>query len=282
MAEAELSLLGIYAHPDDEQIMSGVFAKAAAERIRTGLICATRGEYGEIADPVLATPENLGEVRENELRAAAAVLGIKYLYFLDYKDSGWFDRPENAAPDSFNMADSDEATGSIVKIIREFKPTIVVTFDPTGGYGHLDHVQVYKLAMRAYHEAADPHRYPEAGAPWQAERIYYCSFPRSQMSRFAEMMQEAGVESSFSVVDFKNMGLTDEQITNVVDVSEWVAVKEKSLECHRTQFNPDNPLSRLPADMLIKLRSFEYYALAEGTPMPDTEEARGDLFAGLR
>ncbi len=279
---AELSLLGVYAHPDDEQIMSGVFAKAAADGIRTGLICTTRGEYGEIADPALATPENLGVVREHELRAASAVLGIKYLYFLDYKDSGWFDRPENTAPDSFNMADPDEATGRIVKLIRDFKPTVIITFDPTGGYGHLDHVQVYKLTMRAFRDAADPDRYPEAGVPWQAKRLYYCSFPRSQMRRFAEMMQEAGVESSFSVVDFKNMGLTDEQITNVIDVSEWVPLKEKSLECHRTQYNPDNPLSRIPKEMQVRLRSFEHYALAGGTSLPDTEEARDDIFAGLR
>lgn len=282
MAQAELSLLGIYAHPDDEQIMSGVFAKAAAEGIRTGLICTTRGEYGEIADPALATPENLGEVRENELRAASAVLGIKYLYFLDYKDSGWFDKPENTAPDSFNMADPEQATGDIVKLIREFKPAIIVTFDPTGGYGHLDHVQVCKLTVRAFREASDPSRYPDAGAPWQAERLYYCSFPRSQMARFTKMMQDAGVDSNFSVLDFSKMGLTDEEITNVVDVSEWVATKEKSLECHRTQYNPDNPLNRLPDDMKLQFRSLEHYALADGTSLPDTEEAKGDLFAGLR
>lgn len=279
---AELSLLGVYAHPDDEQIMSGVFARSAAEGIKTGLVCATRGEYGEIADPALATPENLGAVRENELRAAAAVLGIKYLYFLDYKDSGWFDKPENSAPDSLNMADPDQVTGHIVRLIREFKPTVIVTFDPTGGYGHLDHIQVSRLTVRAFHEAGDPARHPEAGPVWQAERLYYCSFPRSQIIRFTEMMKEAGIESNFNVVDFRNMGLTDEEITNVVEVGEWAPLKERSLLCHRTQYNPDNPLNRIPEEMQVQLRSVEHYALAAGTPLPDTEQARGDLFAGLR
>ncbi len=279
---SQLSILGLLAHPDDEQVMSGVFAKSAAEGIKTGLLCATRGEYGEISDPSLATPDNLGKVRENELRAAGAVLGIKYLYFLDYKDSGWFDKPENSAADSLNMAETGKATGKVVEVIRAFKPTVIVTFDPTGGYGHLDHVKIYQLAMRAFSEAADPQKYTEAGEPWQAERIYFSSFPRSQMARFTEIMQEQEVESSFSALDFSKLGLADDQITNVIDVREWVPTKEKSLSCHRTQMAPDSPFSRLPKEVLMELRSKEHYGLAEGTPLPDTEEARGDLFAGLR
>src|SRR6476620_2835324 len=118
--------------------MSGAFAQAALEGIKTGLICATRGECGEIADPELATPENLGTVREAELRAASAVIGIKYLYFLDYRDSGMMGTPQNDDPACFFRSNDDEALGRIVKIVRDFKPTVMVTFDPTGGYGHPD------------------------------------------------------------------------------------------------------------------------------------------------
>src|SRR5881275_1414165 len=89
LMSANLSLLGVFAHPDDEQLMSGAFARYIAEGVRTGLICATRGESGEIAeaDPPLATPETLGRVREGELRAAVEVLGVQHLWFLDYRDS---------------------------------------------------------------------------------------------------------------------------------------------------------------------------------------------------
>src|SRR5438270_4288452 len=97
----DLALLGIFAHPDDEQTMSGAFAAAAREGIRTGLVCATRGEEGEISDPALATHENLGQVRESELRAAVTVLGVKYLWFLDYRDSGMMGTPENDNLESF-------------------------------------------------------------------------------------------------------------------------------------------------------------------------------------
>ena len=81
-------LLGIFAHPDDEGSMSGASLEYSTLAVETGLVCATRGEVGEIADPTLATPENLGEVREGEMRAAAEVLGVHNLWFLDYRDSG--------------------------------------------------------------------------------------------------------------------------------------------------------------------------------------------------
>ncbi len=279
---AELSLLGLFAHPDDEQLMSGTFAKAAAEGIRTGLVCATRGEYGEIADPALATPETLGHVRELELRAACAVIGIKYLYFLDYKDSGWFDRPENNAPDAFNNADPEEAIGSIVRLIREFKPTIMVTFDRGGGYGHLDHVQICRFASEAFDAAADPARYPDAGEAWQTQRLFYNSFPRSRMQKFGEFMESVDLESSYRSLDMGEKGLTDEQITNVIDVREWVAFKEKSMSMHATQMDPNSLFRKLPSDMLLEMRATEHFSLAKGTPLPQGEDARGDLFAGLR
>jgi LmbE family N-acetylglucosaminyl deacetylase len=279
---AELSLLGLFAHPDDEGLMSGTFAKTAAEGLRTGLICATRGEYGEIAEPALATPETLGHVRELELKAACAVLGIKYLYFLNYKDSGWFDRPENEAPDAFVNADVEEATGEIVRLIREFKPTIMVTFDPTGGYGHLDHVQACRLSTRAFDAAPDPARYPDAGEPWQVQRLYYTSFPRSRMQRFAEFMQNTDLQTSYRDLNIERLGLADDEITNVVDVREWMPLKEKSLSMHATQMDPNSLFRRLPAEMLVEMRATEYYGLAKGAPLPNTEEAKGDLFAGLR
>ena len=86
-------LLGIFAHPDDEGSMSGALLKYSTLDIETGLVCATRGEVGEIADPALATPENLGEVREGEMRAATEVLGVRNLWFLGYRDSGMAGTP---------------------------------------------------------------------------------------------------------------------------------------------------------------------------------------------
>src|SRR5438128_3644612 len=113
-------LLGVFAHPDDEGTMSGAILQYNTQGIESGLICATRGEMGEIADPALATPENLGEVREGELRAAVGVLGVEHLWFLDYKDSGMMGTPPNEDPDNFMRSDQNEALRKIVKIVRDF------------------------------------------------------------------------------------------------------------------------------------------------------------------
>ena len=279
---ADLALLGVYAHPDDEQGMTGVLAQAQKEGIRTGLVCATRGELGEIAYPDLATPENLGEVREGEMRAAADVAKVQHLWFLDYRDSGMMGTPGNDDPRSFYRSNEDEALEKLVKIIREFKPTVMVTFDETGGYGHPDHLTIHRLTTLAFDAAADPTRYPEAGPAWKTGRLYYASFPRSALKKMGEWFQEQGFSNGFSMLDPDKMGLDDERITNTVDVSEWVDLKAESLNKHRTQMNPDSPFSKMPPELLTMMRSQEYYALAKGVPLPATEGAKSDLFAGLR
>src|SRR5258707_12917916 len=94
-------LLGLFAHPDDEGSLSGALLKYSMTGVETGLVCATRGEVGEIADPALATPENLGQVREGEMRAAAEALGVHNLWFLDYRDSGMAGKLTHTRPPSF-------------------------------------------------------------------------------------------------------------------------------------------------------------------------------------
>ena len=281
---SDLALLGVFAHPDDEQLMSGVYAQAAADGIKTGLICATRGELGEISSPELATPENLGHVRESELRAACAVLGIKYLWFLDYRDSGMMGTIGNDDPAAFYRADEHEAVGKVVKIVRDFKPAVMVTFDPTGGYGHPDHITVCKVTTEAFHAAGDPEQYPEAGEAWQPARLFYAGFPRGQMERFGQMLKDMGVEEVMGagMEERREWGLDDATITHAVAVEAWLNVKEKSLLHHRTQNNPDNVFNKFPREWIDAFRSTEHYALIAGKPIPDGEEAKQDLFAGLR
>jgi LmbE family N-acetylglucosaminyl deacetylase len=210
------------------------------------------------------------------------VAGIKHLWFLDYRDSGMKGTPGNDDPSCFHRCDEDEALARLVRIVREFKPTIMVTFDPTGGYGHPDHLMIHKLATLAFDAAADPGRYPEGGEPWQTARLYYSAFPRSLGARFMEFMRELGMDWGLGDFSFEEMGLPDEQITNVVDVREWVPLKERSLQSHRTQMDPNSPFSKLPPDILEIMRAREYYMLAAGVPLPDEPGAEGDLLAGLR
>jgi LmbE family N-acetylglucosaminyl deacetylase len=274
------AVLACYAHPDDEQGVSGTLYKYVTSGIRTAILCATRGEVGEIADPALATPETLGAVREQELRRAAAVIAVNELFFLDYRDSGMVNTAPNADPRAFINANEHEAIGQIVKVIRSFKPTLVFTFDETGGYGHPDHLAICKWTTAAFRLAGDPAAYPEMGTPYAPSRLFYASIPRGMIHMMGEFLREIGVTSVFNGTNMENMGIADERVTNRVDVSALMNLKRRSLAEHKTQNNPNSPFAKIPEERWAQWRGVESYALVDGVPLPkDADPA--DLFAGL-
>ncbi|MDQ2810127.1 MAG: PIG-L family deacetylase [Chloroflexota bacterium] len=274
------AILACYAHPDDEQGVTGTLLRYGRQGVRTGLLCATRGEAGEISDPALATPETLGAVREAELRSAAALAEIGTLWFLDYRDSGMVGTDPNRDPRAFINADEAEAVGRIVRIVREFRPTILLTFDPTGGYGHPDHLAINRWTTAAFHAAGDPAQYPAAGPAWTPSRLYYASFPRSAIKRMLEMVGRDNPNTPMRGLDPDKMGMPDESITNVVEVPELVDLKMESLRAHATQYSPTSPFAQMPEPMMRAMRSKESFAFAAGTPLP-ADADRSDLFAGL-
>lgn len=271
-------LLGIFAHPDDEGVMSGALLQYSTSGAETGLVCATRGEVGEIADPALATPENLGEVREGELRAATEVLGVHNLWFLDYRDSGMAGTPENQDPRSLAQASAAQAVGKLVGIIRQFRPQVMVTFDETGGYGHPDHIAIYRHTTSAFYAAADAVQYPEHGPAHLVSKLYYSSFPRSFVRKIGEWMQSQNYEGSFRNLDPEKLGMPDELISVQLNVEPWLETKNRSWSMHRTQMDPNTPMARLPEEMQRRWRSHEYYQLAASRVGPDVE-GENDLFA---
>ncbi len=152
----EHSLLAVFAHPDDEAFgTGGTLARYAGEGVAVTLVCATRGEAGEIAEGTGATPETLGEVRENELRCAAETMGVRDVVFLGYCDSGMAGTPENRHPNTFVNTPAEDVVRQLVAIIRRLRPEVVVTFEPNGGYGHPDHIAIHKHTVAAFQAAAD-------------------------------------------------------------------------------------------------------------------------------
>jgi LmbE family N-acetylglucosaminyl deacetylase len=244
------------------------------------LLCATRGEVGQIADPALATPETLGDVREAELRRAADVLGISDVFFLDYRDSGMAGTPENADPRAFINADQPEAVGRIVRVVRAFKPTLMFTFDESGGYGHPDHIAIHRWTTLAFQAAGDASQYPDAGAPFAPQRLFHGSIGRSRIRDFADLMRERGIESVFGGIDIEKMGLPDERITNRIDVRPYVKLKRAALAAHQTQLNPNGPFAAMPEAVWDEFRATELFELAAGVPFPPGADT-ADLFAGL-
>ena len=271
-------LLGIFAHPDDEGTMSGAMLKYSALDVETGLVCATRGEVGEIADPALATPETLGEVREGEMRAAAEVLGVQNLWFLGYRDSGMAGTPENEDPRSLAQASAAGVVGKLVEIIRYFRPQVMVTFDETGGYGHPDHIAVYRHTTSAFYAAADAAQYPEHGPAHMVSKLYYTAFPRSFVRQIGEWMQSQNYESNFRGLDPEKLGIPDELISVRLNVEPWLETKGLSWSKHRTQMDPNNPMAKLPEEVIRRWRGTEYFQLAATRVGPDVE-GENDLFA---
>ncbi|TMD80346.1 MAG: hypothetical protein E6I97_02690 [Chloroflexi bacterium] len=274
-------LLGAFAHPDDEGIVSGALLQYSTSGVETGLVCATRGEVGEIADPALATPENLGQVREGEMRAAAEVLGVHNLWFLDYRDSGMAGTPENADPRAFAQASAAEVVGKLVKIIREFRPQVIITFDESGAYGHPDHIAIYRYTTSAFHAAADAVQYPDLGPAHSVSKLYYSSFPRSALQAIGEWMSTQNYEGSFSGLDPEKLGMPDEQISVWLNVEPWREQKDRSRSMHRTQLDPNNLMAKIPEEIQQNWRSHECYQLAASRVGPDVP-GENNLFARIQ
>ena len=171
---ASLRVLGLFAHPDDEVFVAGgTLAKYAAQGAEVMVISSTRGQAGQIRDSRIATRRTLGAVREQELRRSAACLGVQQTVCWDYGDG------------TLQTLDRELLIRDAVAAIRDFRPDIVLSFGPDGGYGHPDHIVMCEVAAEAVRRAGDPTQFPEqvaAGlAPHQPWRYYQSHFPANRL-----------------------------------------------------------------------------------------------------
>ncbi len=188
--------------------------------------------------------------------------------------------PENKDPRAFINAPEEEVVTSLVRLIRQLHPEVIMTFEPHGGYGHPDHIAIHNHTVTAFHAAGDPHQYPALGAPWQAKRLFYTAISRSFFEDMRRQMIELGLDTKdLDSLDDDSSGWPDEAINVRLDVSQTVELKWQALQCHRTQFGPGNLFRRLPEDRVKKLMSQEYFALA--WPEPALGLQLPDLFTGV-
>jgi len=279
---ANVSILTTFAHPDDECFgFGGSLAKYASQAVHITLLCATGGEVGEISDPTLATRENISQVRKEELRQSARVLGAREIRNLGYRDSGMAGTPDNDNPLCLHQADTTEVVGRIVRIIREIRPQILLTHDPTGGYGHPDHIAISRHTTTAFYSAGDPTQYPEQLSeglePWTPTKLYYSVFPRSSFRWLEKRMAEAGIEPPFSPEERESVGVPDDVVTTIIDVAAYTDTKLAALNSHRTQANTFQFFSRLPKEVISEFMQREHFLLV--APAPQGQEA--DLLEGL-
>jgi LmbE family N-acetylglucosaminyl deacetylase len=262
-------ILAVFAHPDDEVFgIGGTLAHYARNGASVTLVCATLGEVGEIAEGTRATPETLGQIREAELACAAEALGIDEVILLNYRDSGMAGTDENKDPRAFMNAPAEVVVKRLVGIMRELQPSVVITFDPQGGYGHPDHIAAHYHTVAAFEAAGDNDRFVDLGTPWQPERLFYAVILRSQIEKFREQMAAAGEDMS----DFENseqqgmMGWPDELVHLKVDTSPVADLKLAAFDCHQTQFGGENLFSTMPESDLKEMMHFEYLFQAKPEP----------------
>ncbi len=287
-------LLLVHAHPDDECIgTGGSMAKYAAEGAEVTLVTCTLGEEGEILLPDVAhlasdQEDRLGQHRQQELAASMAALGISDWRLLGgpgrFRDSGMVGTPQNDNPACFWRADLLEAALELVKVIREVRPQVVVTYDDFGGYGHPDHIQAHRVTHYAVVLAALDGFHPELGQAWEISKFYWTAMSRSRVRAGIIALREAGHTDGFAEMDPDDLPpfvTADELITTEIDASAYVARKFDALRAHATQISTDGGFLALADTAGLEMFASEYFRLVFGQSGELVDGRERDLFAGV-
>lgn len=288
MSTAPLRLMAVHAHPDDESSKgAATTALYAAAGYEVLVVSCTGGERGSVLNPhygqEIPEPEPMRAVREVEMRHAAQVLGVQHRW-LGFVDSGLPEGdPLPPLPEGcFALQSLEVAARPLVELIREFRPHVMTTYDPTGGYPHPDHIMTHKISVEAFEAAADPQRYKGTGEPWQVAKMYYNhDFSMARVSTLHKAMLDASLESPYGswVESREAQEIPEREVTTRVTCSEFFPQRDAALLAHATQIDPNGFFFAIPRDIEAQVWPFEEYELAVShvqSTLPET-----DLFAGL-
>ncbi|MFI9011892.1 mycothiol conjugate amidase Mca [Actinosynnema sp. NPDC053489] len=285
----KLRLMAVHAHPDDESSKgAATMARYVAEGHEVMVVTCTGGEAGSILNPAMDRPdvlENIAEIRRAEMARAVEILGVQHRW-LGFVDSGLPEGdPLPPLPEGcFALTPLEESTPPLVRLMREFRPHVVVTYDENGGYPHPDHIRCHEVSVAAFDAAGDPERYPELGEPWQPLKLYYShGFSRAKLLAFHEAMLAEGLESPY--VEWLAGWDADkpdviERVTTRVECADYFPVRDEALKAHATQIDPESRWFAVPREMQRRVWPTEEYELARS--LVDSTVPEDDLFAGVR
>ena len=287
MAE-QLRLMAVHAHPDDESSKgAATMARYVAEGVDVLVVTCTGGERGSVLNPKMDRPEvwaDIAEVRRAEMDAARAILGVRQAW-LGFVDSGLPEGdPLPPLPEGcFGLMDPETAAVPLIRLMREFRPHVVTTYDENGGYPHPDHIMCHKVSVAAFDAAGDPDRHPELGEPWQPLKLYYnLTFHKSRLEKLHQAMLAAAVESPYAewLVNWEDKPGDAERLTTSVPCAEWFPVRDAALIAHATQVDPTGRWFAVPVELQQETWPYEDFQLAHS--LVDTSLPEDDLFAGVR
>ncbi len=287
----DLRLMAVHAHPDDESSKgAAAMARYVKEGVDVLVVTCTGGERGDVLNPKMDRPEvwrDLPAIRSREMAAAREILGVRQAW-LGFVDSGYLkdytpQRVSELPEDAFAREPLEVATAPLVRLIREFRPQVITTYDEEGGYPHADHIMCHKVSVAAFDAAGDPDRYQEFGEPWQPKKLYYnMGFNRQRMEAIHEAMLAAGMESPYAEAMEKWDWSRDKssRVTTRVPCGEFFGVRDDALRAHATQVDPDGGWFHVPLEVAQKTWPTEDFELARS--LVESSLPEDDLFAGLR
>ncbi|MGX9670794.1 mycothiol conjugate amidase Mca [Mycobacterium sp. HM-7] len=285
---SELRLMAVHAHPDDESSKgAATTAKYAANGARVMVVTLTGGERGDILNPAMDLPEVHGrihEVRRDEMARAAEILGVEH-HWLGFIDSGLPEGdPLPPLPDDcFAVVPIEEPVRRLVRVIREFRPHVITTYDENGGYPHPDHIRTHQVSMAAYEAAADHVQFPDEGEPWSISKLYYGhGFLRRRMQllqdEFAKNGEVGPFEKWLQHWDPEHDPFAN-RVTTRIECADFFEQRDRALLAHATQIDPNGDFFRAPIEWQQRLWPTEEYELARSrvpVTLPET-----DLFTGV-
>ncbi len=285
---SELRLMAVHAHPDDESSKgAATTARYAAEGVRVMVVTLTGGERGDILNPAMDLPEVHGritEVRRDEMAKAAEILGVEH-HWLGFVDSGLPEGdPLPPLPDGcFARVPLAEPVSRLVRVIREFQPHVLTTYDENGGYPHPDHIRCHEVSVAAYEAAADHLLYPEAGTPWNVSKLYYNhGFLRQRMQLLQDEFAKNGKQGPFGKwLEHwdPDQDMFAQRVTTRVQCSEYFSQRDDALRAHATQIDPKGDFFHAPIEWQQRLWPTEEFELARSRVPVNLPE--DDLFTGI-
>lgn len=276
-------LLAVVAHPDDETFgMGGTLAHYASQGVEVYLICATKGEVGEVDPEMLEGFESVGDLREHELCCAADVLGLNKVHFLGYRDSGMPGSIENSHPEALVQASLTEIVERIAYFIRKIKPQVVITFDPIGGYLHPDHITVHNATVSAVDMAGDQTRKINNLPAYNPEKLFFHIFPRTFLKIMVKFMPLFGKEprkfGKNGDIDLTAI-LSEKFPTHArINYRQVAKKREKASACHASQ-GGDQQSGYILTWLLRLFSSTESFM--QGYPPHKKKKIERDLFEGI-
>jgi mycothiol S-conjugate amidase len=292
--QGALRLMAVHAHPDDESSKgAATMARYVREGVEVLVATLTGGERGSVLNPAMDRPEvqaDLARIRREEMARARDILGVEQR-FLGFVDSGLPEGdPKPPLPEgSFALVPLAEAAAPLVRLVRDFRPHVILSYDESGGYPHPDHIKTHQVAVEAFEAAVDPDRYPDGGEPWQPLKMYYfVAFHQEKYVALHEELVRRGLESPYSKIFAEweerarkrlERGDRPLEITTRVPVADYFEVRDDALRAHATQIDPNSSWFACPRDVERAAWPTEDYHLARS--LVDTELPEDDLFAGI-